>query len=36
LKSGLGKRNYKNEKRKYAEGVRSRGPPGYRCSQRDP
>ena len=27
LKSGLGKRNTKNEKRKYAEDVRSRGPP---------
>jgi hypothetical protein len=35
-KSGLGKRNYKNEKRKHAEGARSRGPPGGWHAPRDP
>jgi hypothetical protein len=36
LKSGLGKRNTKNEKRNYAEGARSRGPREGACPLRDP
>jgi hypothetical protein len=36
LKGGSGKRNTKNEKRKYADGSPLRGPRSFLCAQRDP